>query len=83
MAGGRDARKLRIELRSEGKVLATWTGFNADAFLEIVHPIGDLRDRLFTLAVIDEARGSWGHLMLDEIEQFVWREAPPLPCPRL
>ena len=34
MAGGHDPRRLRIELRSEGRVLATWTGFDADVFLE-------------------------------------------------
>jgi hypothetical protein len=81
MAGGRDPRRLRVELRSEGKALASWTGFNADSFLEIVHPISELRGKSFTLALIDEATGGWGHLFLDEVRQFVWREAPPKPCP--
>lgn len=83
MAGGNDARRLRIELRSEGKVLATWTGFNADAFLEIIHPLEKLRGKDFTLALIDQAKGGWGHLMLDEVQQFSWREVAPQPCPNL
>jgi hypothetical protein len=82
MAGGHDPRRLRIELRSEGRARATWTGFNADSFLEIVHPIDELRGRTFTLALVDEAQGGWGHLMLDEVQQFTWREAPARPCPR-
>jgi hypothetical protein len=82
MAGGHDPRRLRVELRSEGRALASWTGFDADSFLEIVHPVDELRGRVVTLTLVDEARGGWGHLMLDEVQQFVWSEAPPRACPR-
>jgi hypothetical protein len=82
LAGGYDPAHLRLELRSEGQLLATWTGFDTDAFLELLHPLAALRGKLFTLALIDEAKGGWGHLMLDEIKQFSWREAPPRPCPK-
>lgn len=81
VAGGHDPEKLRIELRSEGRVIATWTGFDTDSFLEVVHPLGGLSGRMFSLALVDEAKGGWGHLMLDEIKQFDWRELPPKPCP--
>lgn len=82
LAGGFDPARLRVELRSEGRVLATWTGFDSDAFVELLHPLADLRGRMFTLAVIDDAKGDWGHLMLDEVKQFVWRKSPAKPCPR-
>ena len=82
MAGGYDPARLRVELRSEGAVLETWTGWNSDAFLEIVRPISELRGKLFTLAVVDEATGGWGHLLFDQVQQFVWREAPAQPCPK-
>ncbi|MFO0758748.1 MAG: hypothetical protein U0359_19815 [Byssovorax sp.] len=81
LAGGHDPDKLRIELRSEGRLVATFTGFDTDAFLEIVYPLADLRGKMFSLALIDEKKGGWGHLMLDEVKQFSWREAPPKPCP--
>ena len=80
MAGGHDPKQLRIELRSEGRTLTTWTGFNSDAFLEIVHPISELRGQRFTLLVIDEAKGHYGHLLLDEVQQFDWREQPARAC---
>ena len=81
MAGGYNPRQLRIELRSGGALVAAWTGFDADAFLEILYPLGDLRGQMFTLALVDEARGRWGHLMLDDIMQFDWGEGQPRACP--
>ena len=81
LAGGHDARRLRVDLLVGGAVVASWTGFDADSFLEIVHPIAELRGQTFTLALVDESRGPWGHLMLDEIHQFTWRTLPPRPCP--
>jgi hypothetical protein len=82
MAGGNDARRLRIELWSEGKSIRSWTGFGTDSFLEIVHPIAALRGKSFTLVLVDSSKGKWGHLMLDEVKQFIWRDEPPVPCPR-
>jgi hypothetical protein len=82
LAGGYDPQRLRVELRSEGRVLATWTGFDTDAFLEVLHPLAELRGHTFSLALVDEAKGGWGHLMLDEVKQFSWRDAPPKPCPK-
>ncbi|MFT3769657.1 MAG: hypothetical protein QM820_29830 [Minicystis sp.] len=81
IAGGHDPARLRVELRSGGAVQHTWTGSDTDTFIEIVHPLDDLRGRDFTLALVDESSGRWGHLLLDEVKQLVWREAPPRPCP--
>jgi hypothetical protein len=82
MAGGMDPVRLRVELRSEGKVLKSWTGWDSESFLEIVHPIAALRGKLFSIAVVDASKAGWGHLAFDEVQQFVWREAPALPCPK-
>jgi hypothetical protein len=82
IAGGHDPQRLRVELRSGGAVLASWTGYENDVFIEIVHPIAELRGQWFTLALVDEATGRWGHLMLDDVLQFVWKDAPPKPCPK-
>jgi hypothetical protein len=81
MAGGYDPQHLRIELRSAGRTLATWTGFDSESFLEIVHPIADRRGETFTLRLVDEKKGRWGHLLLDDVQQFVWRDAAAKPCP--
>jgi len=82
LAGGNDPARLRVELRSGGAALASWTGYENDVFIEIVHPIAELRGRWFTVALVDESTGRWGHLMLDDVLQFVWRDAPAKPCPR-
>ena len=82
IAGGYDPARLRVELRSAGQVIASNTGLNSDTFIEVVQPITELRGREFTLALIDEAKGGWGHLMLDEVHQFNWRTEPPKICPR-
>jgi non-lysosomal glucosylceramidase len=81
IAGGHDPRRLRVDLIVGGEAVASWTGFGADAFLEVVHPIAELRGQTFSLALIDDSQGAWGHLMLDEIQQFTWRTFPPRPCP--
>ena len=82
LAGGHDPERLRLELRSEGQVLATWTGYDTDVLIEIVHPIADLRGKTFTLALVDAATGGWGHLLLDDVQQVVWKSAPAKPCPK-
>jgi hypothetical protein len=82
LGGGHDPARLRVELRSGGAVLASWTGSDTEAFIEIVHPLAALAGKTFTLALVDEATGRWGHLMLDEVKQFSWREAPAKPCPK-
>jgi quinoprotein glucose dehydrogenase len=82
VAGGHDPARLRVELRAGGAVVASWTGANVDAFLEVIYPLAALRGQMFTMALVDEATGGWGHIMLDEVRQWSWRDAPPKPCPK-
>jgi hypothetical protein len=75
VAGGRDPKTLRVELLVDGAVIASVTGHNSEIFARHAWNISDYRRRSATLRIIDEAKGGWGHIMVDEIEQ--WTAARP------
>jgi hypothetical protein len=75
VAGGRNPRTLKVELLVDGKVVAAATGHNSEIFARKVWEISDYRGRTATLQIVDNELGGWGHIMVDEIEQ--WVEGPP------
>lgn len=79
IAGNHQPAKLRIELLRGGEVIETWTGYDTDSFLEVTHPLAGLAGEEISLAVVDESPR--GHILLDEVQQFAWREGVSAPCP--
>jgi hypothetical protein len=75
IAGGRDPKRLRAELLVDGEVIASATGHNSEIFARRVWSIADHRGRSATLQIVDDAIGGWGHIMVDEIEQ--WTASAP------
>jgi hypothetical protein len=75
IAGGRDPKRLRAELLVDGEVIASATGHNSEIFARRVWSIADHRGRSATLQIVDDAMGGWGHIMVDEIEQ--WTASAP------
>jgi arabinofuranosyltransferase len=73
IAGGRDPKSLRAELLVDGEVIASATGHNSEIFARRVWSIADHRGRSATLQIVDDAMGGWGHIMVDEIEQWTAR----------
>ncbi|KPK17312.1 MAG: hypothetical protein AMJ62_01220 [Myxococcales bacterium SG8_38] len=71
VAGGRIPEALKVELLVDGEVVASATGHDNDIFARKVWEISDYRGRTGTLRIVDEAVGGWGHIMVDEIQQWV------------
>lgn len=72
MGGGKDAKKLRVELLVDGAVKYTTTGRRGDQLSRRQWDISALRGKQAVLRVVDEATEPWGYLSLDEIVQ--WRK---------
>jgi arabinofuranosyltransferase len=70
VAGGRDPRALRVELLVDERIVAWATGHDSEIFALHSWDVSELRGRMATLRVIDDARGPWGHIMVDEIQQW-------------
>ncbi|MBI4956335.1 MAG: hypothetical protein HY908_30240 [Myxococcales bacterium] len=82
VAGGHDPERLRVELVDDGEaVVAAWTGYGHDSFIEVVQPLGDLAGRRVRLVVRDDATSDWGHISIDGARQFDWTDAPAVACP--
>ncbi len=73
VAGGRDPAKLRVELLVDGQPVASTTGNNSEMFARWSWNIAELKGRLGALRIVDEATGSWGHIMVDEVQQWTHR----------
>jgi hypothetical protein len=72
MGGGKDAKKLRVELLVDGAPKYTTTGRRGDQLSRRQWDITTLRGKRAVLRVVDEATESWGYLSLDEVVQ--WRQ---------
>lgn len=73
LAGGRDPEKLRVELIVDGETVASATGNNSEMFARHSWNIAEHKGRLGELEIADDATGSWGHIMVDEVQQWTHR----------
>lgn len=71
VGGGHDPEKLRVSLLIDGERVASATGRNSEMLARKEWDVSRWKGREAVLEVVDGATGSWGHLIVDEIEQ--WR----------
>jgi hypothetical protein len=76
VGGGRDPERLRVSLVIGGKRVFSETGSNWETLGRREWNIAPLRGQTAHLEIVDEATGAWGHLLVDEIEQ--WSGTPNL-----
>jgi hypothetical protein len=69
VAGGRDPANLRVDLLVDGERVASATGNDSEVFARYAWDVSKHRGSAAVLAIIDDATGTWGHIMIDEIEQ--------------
>ena len=71
VAGG-NGKGVRVELRdaATGAVLRTATGAKSLALTPASWPIADLRGRTVRLACVDEEKGNWGVLFVDDVREI-------------
>jgi len=72
IGGGRDERGLRATLRVDDVPVASATGRHSDRLMRVEWDIRPLRGRSAVFEVVDDARGPWGYIAVDELEQ--WRD---------
>jgi hypothetical protein len=75
VAGGHDPARLAVELLVGGQVVASVTGRNSEALTRSSIDIARYRGRMAVLRARDEATAGWGHIMFDEVVQ--WIADPP------
>lgn len=71
VAGGDNEKMVRVELRdaATGEVLRTATGARTLTLSVVAWPIADLRGRTVRLACVDEEKGGWGVLWVDDVRE--------------
>jgi hypothetical protein len=71
LLGGGSQPGLRVELVVDGVSKAVARGCDSEMLGRRVWNVRDLQGKTGVIRVVDEAGGSWGHLVIDEIAQ--WR----------
>jgi len=74
VGGGRDPERLRVSLLVGSHRVHSATGHNHDVLGRREWDIARFRGQLGRLEVVDQAQGSWGHIMVDEVVQW----SPPV-----
>lgn len=74
LGGGKDLERLRLELLHDGTPVRVITGPNdrpggSERLDWYSWDVRDLQGEEVTLRIVDDARGGWGHLSLDQVVQ--------------
>lgn len=70
LSGGRDQARLRAELHVAGEVVKSATGNGSERMEEITWNVAPYAGKRARLVLVDDAKGSWGHLNVDEL--WLW-----------
>jgi hypothetical protein len=70
LAGGEDAKKLRVELVVDSTVVHRTSGRRGDYLSRRAWNIAPWRGKPAVMRVVDRATGPWGYLALDELVQI-------------
>ncbi len=77
VGGGRDPLHLRVSLLVDGERRFSETGTNHESLGRREWDIAPLRGKTARIEIVDSATGTWGHILVDEIEQ--WAGTSRLP----
>jgi len=70
VGGGRDPERLRVSLLVDNTVVYSTTGRDCELLGRRTWDISSYRGKNAILEVVDEVRGPWGHIMVDEVRQW-------------
>jgi sucrose-6-phosphate hydrolase SacC (GH32 family) len=76
IGGGRHEGKACVNLVVDGKVVRTATGANDERLDWESWDVRDLRGRTARVEIVDEVRGGWGHVNVDQVVQSEARRSP-------
>jgi hypothetical protein len=71
IGGGRDPQHERVSLLVDGEVVATATGCNSEILGRRAWNVRPYKGKQVTVEMVDASSGGWGHVLVDEIEE--WR----------
>jgi hypothetical protein len=71
VGGGCDPERLRVSLLVGGRRVFSETGTGWETLGRREWDIAPFRGQIARIEIVDEATGAWGHLLVDEIEQWV------------
>ena len=71
VGGGRDPERLRVSLVVDGRRVASATGHDHEVLGRRVWDIAPFKGKTGHIEVVDATAGGWGHIMVDEILQWV------------
>lgn len=69
VGGGRDPERLRVSLLVGDRPVFSETGGNWETLGRREWDISTLRGQTARIEIVDHAKGAWGHILVDEIEQ--------------
>ncbi|HWA73185.1 MAG TPA: hypothetical protein VG937_12640 [Polyangiaceae bacterium] len=73
VGGGRDPERLRVSLLVDDCAVFSETGTNHEVLGRREWDITPYRGKPAVIEVVDQATGAWGHLLVDEVTQWVGR----------
>ena len=74
VGGGRDPERLRVSLVVDGRRVASATGHDHEVLGRRVWNIAPFKGKTGHIEVVDASPDGWGHIMVDEIHQWVKTE---------
>lgn len=75
VGGGHEPEKLRVSLLVDGETIHTATGRNSEMLHRKEWDVSAHKGREAILEIVDDADGGWGHILVDEIEQWLVRSS--------
>jgi non-lysosomal glucosylceramidase len=71
VGGGRDDERLRVSMLVEGRRVFSATGTFFETLGRREWNIAPYKGKQAQIEIVDEAKGAWGHILVDEIVQWV------------
>ena len=68
LVGGGDRANVGARLEVDGRVVAQAHGQRSEALRRVQWDVGTFRGQQARLRLVDQERGGWGHLLLDQVE---------------
>ena len=68
LVGGGHYRNTQIRLIVDGKVVRATSGKDNEQLLPAMWAVGDMQGRTAHIEIVDEQKGGWGHINVDQIE---------------
>ena len=75
VGGGRDPQRLRVSLLIDGTASLSETGTTFETLGRRIWKVARWKGKRARIEIVDDATEAWGHILVDEIEQ--WTGEPP------